>query len=79
MNALRIFFLGFILIANCANAQYPNRAVKMIIPWPPGGGNDILGRLLADALGGPLGQTVVVDNRGGANEVHRLARPGQRH
>ena len=56
------------LVSTAALAQpFPAKPVKMIIPWPPGGGNDILGRLLADALGGPLGQTVVVDNRGGAN------------
>ena len=39
----------------------------MIIPWPPGGGNDVLGRKLGEALAGVLGQPVVVDNRGGAN------------
>ena len=56
------------LFSAIACAQpFPAKPVKMIIPWPPGGGNDILGRLLADALGGPLGQAVVVDNRGGAN------------
>jgi tripartite-type tricarboxylate transporter receptor subunit TctC len=58
----------FLLFSTLASAQpFPSKPVKMVIPWPPGGGNDILGRLLADALGGPLGQTVVVDNRGGAN------------
>jgi len=59
---------AFALFSTLAWAQpFPAKPVKMVIPWPPGGGNDILGRLLADALGGPLGQTVVVDNRGGAN------------
>lgn len=59
---------ALLLVSSLASAQpFPSKPVKMIIPWPPGGGNDILGRLLADALGGPLGQTVVVDNRGGAN------------
>src|SRR6185436_12362205 len=51
------------LLANPAVAQ----PVRMVIPWPPGGGNDILGRMLAEALTPALSQNVVVDNRGGAN------------
>ena len=59
---------AFALFASLTWAQpFPAKPVKMVIPWPPGGGNDILGRLMADALTGPLGQNVVVDNRGGAN------------
>jgi|SRR5687767_10117607 len=46
---------------------WPASPVRMIIPWPPGGGNDVLGRKLGEALAGVLGQPVVVDNRGGAN------------
>src|SRR3954467_6645352 len=66
--AMKLFALIAALVSSLAFAQpYPSKPVKMVIPWPPGGGNDILGRMLADALGGPLGQTVVVDNRGGAN------------
>src|SRR4051812_40858264 len=65
---MKLFALIAALVSSLAFAQpYPSKPVKMVIPWPPGGGNDILGRMLADALGGPLGQNVVVDNRGGAN------------
>ena len=46
---------------------WPSGPVKMIIPWPPGGGNDVLGRRLGEALAAPLGQPVVVENRAGAN------------
>lgn len=46
---------------------WPSGPVKMIIPWPPGGGNDVLGRRLGEALATPLGQPVVVENRAGAN------------
>ena len=45
---------------------YPNRPVRVVIPFAPGGSNDIVGRFISDELGKKLGQTFVVDNRGGA-------------
>ncbi len=54
-------------LASVAAAQgYPTRPVRLIIPFPPGGSNDIVGRMIAAQLGERLGQTMVVDNRGGA-------------
>jgi tripartite-type tricarboxylate transporter receptor subunit TctC len=51
-----------------ANAQaYPARPVTMIVPFPAGGSTDVLGRLLAERMRGPLGQPVIVDNIGGAD------------
>lgn len=53
-------------IAISAQAQnYPNKIIKMIIPFPPGGASDIVGRIVAEALSKELGQPVVVDNRSG--------------
>ena len=48
---------------------YPQRAVRMIVPYPPGGAGDIVGRLLSAKLAEVLGQQVVVDNRGGGGQV----------
>jgi tripartite-type tricarboxylate transporter receptor subunit TctC len=46
--------------------DYPNRPVRLIIPFPPGGSNDVVGRLVAQQLSAKLGQQVYVDNRAGA-------------
>ncbi|WP_458098002.1 Bug family tripartite tricarboxylate transporter substrate binding protein [Roseomonas sp. WA12] len=56
------------LIAGAAHAQepWPQRPLRVVIPWPPGGQVDRYGRPLADALGRILGQPVVIENRGGA-------------
>jgi tripartite-type tricarboxylate transporter receptor subunit TctC len=52
-----------------AAEKYPTRPVRFVIPFPPGGGNDILGRAFAERLGERLGQQWVVDNRGGASSI----------
>jgi len=48
---------------------YPQRAVRLIIPYPPGGAGDIVGRMLSAKLTEALGQQVVVDNRGGGGQI----------
>jgi tripartite-type tricarboxylate transporter receptor subunit TctC len=50
-----------------ARAQtYPNRTITLVIPFPPGGSTSIVGRVIADKMSQLLGQSIVVDNRGGA-------------
>ena len=56
-------------IGPAAAAEYPQRAVRMIVPYPPGGAGDIVGRLISAKLSESFGQQVVVDNRGGGGQV----------
>ena len=52
-----------------AQADYPNRPVRLIIPFPPGGSNDVVGRMIGTQLSEKLGKQVIVDNRAGAGGV----------
>jgi len=52
-----------------AQAPWPNRPVRMVVPWPAGGAADLTGRIYADALSRRTGQPFVVENRGGATGV----------
>ena len=72
--ARRIFskhLRGFVILFCCflfnAHAEsWPSKPLKLVIPFPPGGGSDVVGRIIANQLSTILGQQIVVDNRGGA-------------
>jgi tripartite-type tricarboxylate transporter receptor subunit TctC len=62
---IAIFLLGFSCFFTFA--QYPDRPIKMVVAYPPGGGTDIIARLIAPELGKQLGQSITIENRGGAS------------
>jgi len=69
MKCLSMCALGLAIVsgpAAAADAQYPTKPIRLIVPFTPGGSNDIVGRLIAHELTGRLGQQMVIDNRGGA-------------
>ena len=58
--------LGLTLTASTLAQPFPSRPIKVIVPFPPGGGADVVIRVLAPAVGEALGQPLVIDNRAGA-------------
>ena len=69
-NLLSVLLLGAALIHPAfAQDQYPNKAIRFVVPFAPGGGTDLIGRIVAQGLNDALGQPVVVDNRGGAGST----------
>ncbi len=58
--------LGGLWTAVAVAQPYPSKSIRYIVPWPPGGGADVLSRMLSPRLSEALGQQIVIDNRGGA-------------
>ena len=70
MTYARLIVVALALVAGVAAAQnYPAKPIRIVVPFPPGGGTDLVARTVAQKMHETLGQTAVVDNRAGANGI----------
>ena len=67
VSAFVILALASLAAASAMAQSYPTKPIRLISPYPPGGGTDATARIIAQALGEQMGQQVVVDSRGGAS------------
>jgi tripartite-type tricarboxylate transporter receptor subunit TctC len=71
---MRLFFTTFfsliaLFVSTVQAAEYPRRTIRMVIPFAPGGGSDVLGRVLAEKMSGELGVSIIVENKPGASSI----------
>ena len=67
---LHLLLLAYVTVLGSVHAQnYPNRPLRIVVPYPPGGGTDVVARTLAQKMNELMGQPVIVDNRAGANGI----------
>ena len=67
------------VIADAIAQSFPMRPVTMVVPFPAGGSTDTIGRVMAEGMRGPLGQSIIIENVGGASGnigVGKVARGG---
>ena len=76
-GSIALAALGFLLVSVAHGQEFPSRPLQMVMPFPPGGIVDIMGRGFAQSLGARLGQQVVVVNRPGAGLTIGMAAVGQ--
>lgn len=69
MLARKLVAVLLLLVSGIASAAWPEKTVRIIIPWPPGGSTDIVGRILAADLTNRLKHQVLIDNRAGAGSI----------
>ena len=69
LRALALLLASLALAGAAPAASWPERPVRIVIPWPPGGSTDIIGRILAATLTSRLKQQVIIDNRAGAGSI----------
>ena len=70
MNFVRMILCALLLFSASSGAQpYPAKLIRIIVPYPPGGGTDVVARTLAQKMTEVMGQQVIVDNRPGANGI----------
>src|SRR3954463_4274471 len=63
---MKVFALLFVFCATAAAQDYPAKPIRMVVGFPPGGGTDVVARILAPRMSELLGQSIVIDNRPGA-------------
>ena len=75
---LTLIFASLAIVPGTARAEYPSKAITLIVPYAAGGSNDTLSRILAEHMSKTLGRPIIIDNEPGAARHHRDHARGSR-